>query len=85
MVTKKDITAAFAQKFGVTKVLAEEMVRSALDLMHDSALESEAAVFGPHKMMLKTTAARAGRNPQTGEHIDIPQKSKVVYKRMNRE
>ena len=85
MATKKSISAAFASKFGVTKVQAEEMVQSALDLMYDSVTETESAVFGPHKMYLKTTAARVGRNPSTGEQINIPAKSRVMYKRMNRE
>jgi nucleoid DNA-binding protein len=84
MATKTEIVGAFAQEFDVTRAQAEAMCMKAMDLMYDFSLKEGYAVFGPHKFQKKVTAPRKGRNPQTGEAMDIPSKVKVQYKRLNR-
>ena len=84
MAKKTDVIAAVADEFDMTKKDAESVAGYVLDAVYDMALEDGACAFGNHKFIKKTTAARKGRNPQTGESLDIPAKTKVVYKRLNR-
>jgi len=81
---KADCIAYFAENFGTTKIEAEKMFSFVLDFMYDSALKDGKCVFGPHQMVRKEYKARNGVNPQTGEQISIPAKTKVGYKRLNR-
>lgn len=39
----------------------------------------EISLPGVGKLKVKETAARKGRNPKTGEAIDIPARNKVVF------
>lgn len=84
MSKKTDVVDAVAKEFELTKAKAEEIAQFTLDSMYDMALDDGACVFGPHKMVKKVTPARKGRNPQTGESLNIPSKTKVAYKRLNR-
>lgn len=63
-----------------TKVAARSEIESVVVTLA-SALEqgTEITLPGFGKLKIKTTTARSGRNPKTGETITIPSKKKVVF------
>lgn len=85
MANKADIVAGVANEFNETKTRSEQIAQFVLDAMYDEAMDDGAATFGAHKMVKKVSAPRRGRNPQTGDSLLIPEKTKIVYKRLNRE
>jgi DNA-binding protein HU-beta len=78
--TKSQIGAAIAEKTGVTKKTAVEI----LDLLAQLAYKNAKNTFtlpGVGKLVLVNRKARMGRNPATGQEIKIPAK-KVVKVRV---
>lgn len=77
--TKSQIQAALAEKTG----LAKKDVAQVLDELAALAI-SEAkngfALLGLGKLVLVDRAARMGRNPATGETIQIPAKKVVKFR-----
>ena len=78
MVAKKDIIKEIAKRTGVSQKNVNEVLSAYSDCVY-SALETgdsirvvEGVVF-----KLKDVNARMGRNPQTGEEIEIPAKKKI--------
>ena len=80
-VTKKELVNRIAEKTGVTKVVAKEIIQSFLD-----AIISELAVgnrlefreFGVFES--RERAARRAQNPRTLEKVDVPAKRIVKFK-----
>ncbi len=80
-VTKKELVNRIAEKTGVTKVVAQEIIQSFLD-----AIISELAVgnrlefreFGVFES--RERAARRAQNPRTLEKVDVPAKRIVKFK-----
>jgi DNA-binding protein HU-beta len=71
-VTKAQLVDALADRVGLTKKTAAESVNTTLRLIMDAVAKGGTVVltgFGTFK--LRSRAARKGRNPQTGEVIDI--------------
>jgi DNA-binding protein HU-beta len=71
--TKQDLIVKVAQKSGLSK----KDVATALDAALDSISEALAAgekvtLVGFGAFEIRERAARTGRNPQTGETIEIP-------------
>lgn len=78
---KQELVSAVAEKSGMTKREA----KLAVDAMVDSTLESlsigEDVNFTPlGKFSLIDRKARVGRNPQTGEELNIPARRAVKFK-----
>ena len=64
----------------VTKKLMKDIVTSVLDTITDvTALEGRVAIKN-HIFKKQVRAARKGRNPKTGESMDIPSKTVISYK-----
>jgi len=64
-----------------TKKQATEIVDAILDSMKGSLKKQEdVAISGFGTFKVKQTKARQGRNPKTGETIQIPAKKKVAFK-----
>jgi DNA-binding protein HU-beta len=84
MANRKDIVKKFAEQFTLTQVRADEYIMAVLDMVHDTAMEDGHTTVGCHKFVKKISKERNGRNPRTGESIVIPQKTKLVYKRLNK-
>ena len=77
--SKSQIAAEIAEKAGVTKKAAAEI----LDLIAAMAYKNAKNTFtlpGVGKLVLVNRKARIGRNPATGEQINIPAKKVVKFR-----
>ena len=80
--TKKEFIALYAEKANFeTKADAERKLDAVLDLFEEVLVKGEEVNFtGWGKFEVKETAARVGRNPKTGEEVQIPAKKVVKFK-----
>ncbi|MGM0507984.1 MAG: HU family DNA-binding protein [Fusobacteriota bacterium] len=79
--TKKDFVAKIAEKKGLKKTEAKDLVETFLDTIEETLVAGEDIQFiGWGSFKVKTRKARKGRNPQTGESIEIPAKKVVKFK-----
>ncbi len=77
---KAELVEVVAQKTE-TKKQAQEIVDVILDTIKGSLSKNEpVAIAGLGAFKVKQTKARMGRNPKTGESIQIPAKKKVSFK-----
>lgn len=77
--TKSQIAAAIAEKTGVTKKNAVEILDYLADLAYKNA-KNTFTLPGIGKLVLVNRKARIGRNPATGESIKIPAKKVVKFR-----
>ncbi len=78
---KADLISAVAQKSGLTKKDSEAAIDAFVAVVEDSLTKEEKVVLvGFGTFETKNRAARKGRNPQTGEAIDIPASKAPVFK-----
>jgi DNA-binding protein HU-beta len=77
--TKSQIAAEIAEKTGVTKKAAGEIVESLVDLAYKNA-KNTFTLPGLGKLVLVNRKARMGRNPATGEAIKIAAKRVVKFR-----
>ena len=71
--SKKDIIAAVAEHTALSKVNVESVLDSFVELIQESLTEKiELAYPGLGKFSVTERAARTGRNPATGEPVEIP-------------
>lgn len=78
---KQALVDKLAEKEGITKKAADETVTLFFDSIIDSLAEGKTVqLTGFGKFETYVRAARKGRNPQTGEEIDIPAKRVPRYK-----
>jgi DNA-binding protein HU-beta len=69
----KDLIAAVASRTGLSHDGAEDAVRAVLGTIADDLAAGERVVLDGFGIFeTRERAARAGRNPQTGEPIEIP-------------
>ncbi|MFB0638563.1 HU family DNA-binding protein [Candidatus Phytoplasma solani] len=80
--TKKELIKkiALANKTSITKT--EEFYNSFENTLIEAITTNEEVVLSPQigKFILKSRKAQIGRNPQTGEKIQIPAKTVVTFK-----
>jgi DNA-binding protein HU-beta len=77
--SKSQVTAAIAEKNGLTKKQAAEILDSITQLAYKHA-RNTFTLPGLGKLVLVNRAARLGRNPATGEQINIPAKRVVKFR-----
>ncbi len=77
--TKSQIAAAIADKAGITKKAAAEILEGLADLAYKNAKNSF-TLPGLGKLVLVNRKARLGRTPATGEEIKIPAKRVVKFR-----
>jgi DNA-binding protein HU-beta len=77
--TKSQIAAEVAEKAGVTKRQAVDILQTIADLAYKNAKNSF-TLPGLGKLVLVNRKARLGRNPATGEQIQIPAKKVVKFR-----
>ena len=71
--TKADLIDVVAKKANLTGKAAREAVGAALDAIRDSLKRGEKVVLtGFGTFMVRSRAQRRGRNPRTGDIINIP-------------
>lgn len=82
--TKAQITAHFAEKFGIHKKVAAAILEEMADLAGKETKKLGAFTLpGVGKFSKTKRKARKGRNPMTGETIKIPAKT-VVKMRLSK-
>ena len=77
--SKSDIAKTLAEKHGITKKQASEILVSIVELAYKNAKNSF-TLPGLGKLVLVNRKARMGRNPATGEAIKIPAKRVVKFR-----
>ncbi len=79
--TKKEIVTKIADRTDIKQVDVKKVVQLTLDIIVDSLSKGETVElrnFGIFKV--KSRKARLGRNPKTGESVQIPEKKAVTFK-----
>ena len=70
--TKKELTEKLSKKVGLTKKAAFDSVNSVFGLIKESLSKGEKVVItGFGTFEVRSRATRKGRNPQTGDTIQI--------------
>ncbi|MBQ1374147.1 MAG: HU family DNA-binding protein [Aeriscardovia sp.] len=70
---KTEITASVAEKTGLSREEAKKAVDAFLDTLLECAEKGvDVRLAGYFSLEKVTRAARSGRNPQTGEAMEIP-------------
>ena len=77
--TKSQIISAIAEKAEITKAQAESALSALVDLAYQGA-EEGFTVPGLGKLVKVDRAARTGRNPATGEEIQIAAKRVLKFR-----
>ena len=73
--TKNELIEKVAKKSSLTKRAASDAVNSTFNSIRDSLARGEKVVItGFGTFLIRSRAARRGRNPQTGQAIQIPGK-----------
>jgi DNA-binding protein HU-beta len=79
--TKSQIMQALAEKTGMTKKQAMQFMESMTEMAYDQVKKAgEFAWPGVGKLVKVHRKARQGRNPATGETIQIPAKTVVKFR-----
>ena len=78
---KSDLIAKIADKAGLTKKDAEKALNAFIDTVTDAlAADDKIALVGFGTFETKKRAARKGKNPRTGEIINIPAAKVPAFK-----
>jgi DNA-binding protein HU-beta len=77
--TKSQIAAAIADQVGITKKQSAEILDFVATLAYKNA-KNTFTLPGLGKLVLVNRKARIGRNPATGEQIQIPAKRVVKFR-----
>jgi len=77
--TKTQLAAAIADKAGITKKQAKDILEHLAELAYKHA-KNGFTLPGIGKLVVRNRAARIGRNPKTGEQIQIPAKRVVKFR-----
>jgi DNA-binding protein HU-beta len=77
--TKSQLAASLADKAGLTKKQASEILEILTQLAYKHAKDTF-TLPGVGKLVLVNRKARMGRNPKTGETIKIPAKKVVKFR-----
>lgn len=81
MTTKKDLIAAIAKRTGEKKATVEHVFNAALTEIENALLIGDAvAINGFGTFETKRREARTGRNPRTGEPVEIAASTSVAFK-----
>ena len=79
--TKTEFVGKIAEKTGSTKADAEKAVNAFLETVTETLKSGDKVVFtGFGSFEVTERAAREGRNPQTGEPIQIKAKTVVKFR-----
>jgi DNA-binding protein HU-beta len=77
--SKSQLAAAIADKNAITKKQAVEILDQIAELAYKNA-KNTYTLPGLGKLVLVNRKARVGRNPATGEQINIPAKRVVKFR-----
>ena len=78
---KSELVASVAEVAELTKKDAEKAVNAVFASVQKALVEDyKVQIIGFGTFEVRTRAARKGRNPQTGETIEIPESKNPVFK-----
>jgi DNA-binding protein HU-beta len=78
--TKQELSHKIAEATGLTQSEAKKSLDATLAIIEDSLTRDEKVTFiGFGSFSTATRKARKGRNPRTGEEIDIPASKTVKF------
>jgi DNA-binding protein HU-beta len=77
--SKSQVASTLAEKVGITKKQANQFLEDLAQLAYKNA-KNTFTLPGLGKLVLRNRAARIGRNPATGEQIQIPAKRVVKFR-----
>ena len=81
VVNKTELVANVAETAGLTKKDAEKAVNALFTTVQQALIEGDKIqIIGFGTFEVKERAARTGRNPRTGEDIQIPASKNPVFK-----
>ena len=81
IMTKADLIATVCSKTGFSKKESGEVVERVFDLIKSALEEGETVkIAGFGNLTVKDKAARRGRNPQTGDEIEISPRKVLTFK-----
>lgn len=81
LVNKADLISIMAEKSGLTKKDSEKALNSFVEAVEGAlAKRDKVQLVGFGTFEVRERSARKGRNPQTGEEIDIPAASMPAFK-----
>ena len=73
MANKKDLTNRVAENLEISKAEAKKLIDALLEEVSGALIQDGEVNLTPlGKLVVVERAARKGRNPQTGEELDIP-------------
>jgi len=79
--TKADIVSEVYEKVGLSKKEATDIVETVLDTIKDTLKGGETVkIAGFGNFVIREKGARKGRNPKTGENIEITPRRVVTFK-----
>ncbi len=79
--TKVDIVESIYEKVGFSKKEVAKIVESVFDIIKDSLQQEEKIkISGFGNFIVKEKKSRRGRNPQTGEEIEISARRVLTFK-----
>ena len=79
--TKAELAAKVAEESGITKSQAEKAIDGFISVVGETLVQGEkVALVGFGTFSLAERAEREGRNPRTGEQINIPACKAVKFK-----
>jgi integration host factor subunit alpha len=83
--TKADIVNVLFEDVGLPKKESEEIIEVILDTMKQTFAEGESLkISGFGTFNVRKKRSRRGRNPKTGDDIEITPRSVVTFKPSNR-
>lgn len=78
---KKEVINSLAEKTGLTKKNSEEFLEAFVELIEDVVkAHDKLSLTGFGTIEVVETSARKGRNPKTGEDVDVPASYKATFK-----
>lgn len=78
--TKADFIAGLAEKTSLTKTEVTSVVDSIVETVENEVYINGGTLnFGLGTFKQKKTADKVGRNPRTGQAVDIPAKTKLAF------
>lgn len=78
---KIELIQELSEKTGLSKKDSEKVLGAFIEIIEGAmAKEDEVVLTGFGKFYVKDRPARTGRNPQTGEEMQIPAKKVVAFK-----
>lgn len=77
----QQIVEDIVRRTGLKKDVAAQAVEAMLAHVEESVMRGDTVILGKlGRLAVKERSARAGRNPKTGEALEIPARKAVVFR-----